>query len=86
MSKIALIAFAMFTSQFATDVQPAAYQLEGEFYRNDLVVELEIQCPQESGKTTTYGVISYSKIDKMFCTPRADCFHSPKKAISSSCR
>ncbi|VAV89060.1 hypothetical protein MNBD_ALPHA08-1555 [hydrothermal vent metagenome] len=86
MSKIALIAFAMFRSQLATDVPPGSQQLDGEFYRNDLVVELTIECQQKPGGKTNYGVISFSKIDKLFCTPSADCFRSPQKAISQSCR
>ncbi len=86
MSKIALVAFAMFRSQFATDVPPVSLQLDGEFYRNDLVVELTIECSQKPGGKVNYGVISFSRIDKMFCTPSADCFLSPQKAISQSCR
>ncbi len=86
MSKIALIAFAMFSSHFTADVPPVSQQLDGEFYRNDLVVELAIECPQKPGGKTNYGVISFSKIDKLFCTPNADCFRSPQKAISQSCR
>ncbi len=85
MSKTALIAFAMFSTHFTPGVPPISQQLEGDFYRNDLVVELAIECPREPEAKINFGMISFSKIDKMFCTPSADCFRSPQKAITQIC-
>ncbi|MGQ0672745.1 MAG: hypothetical protein ACT4N2_07700 [Hyphomicrobium sp.] len=44
-----------------------------------IIAELIVKCPQGS------GIVSYSKAEKVFCTPHGGCTPSIKKAIARTC-
>ena len=85
MSKIALIALTALSSQGAVDGNIMNSGPEAEFYKNDLVVELVVTCPVSLMKKPAYAIVSYSRIENLYCTPNADCFSSAQKAVNKAC-
>lgn len=86
MSKVALIAFTAFSNPPVIDNPSSFQQLDGVFYQKDLVVELVVNCAKSENFPKGSGIISYSRIEKLYCTPSADCFSSARKAISQVCK
>ena len=85
MSKVALIALTAFNSHGALDDNLLNSNPEGAFYKNDLVVELVVPCSVSLNEKPAYAIVSFSRIEKLYCAPNADCFRTARQAINKAC-
>ncbi len=50
-----------------------------------LVVEIVLRCGIADDGSISPGIMSYSKVEKLFCSSKHQCFGDVKKAISDTC-
>lgn len=85
MSKVSLIALIAFGSPNVTDQQNQFRQSDNEFRTKDLVVEIVVNCPARIFEELRYSIVSYSRVEKLYCTPSTNCFGSFTTAINRAC-
>lgn len=65
------------------DVTPKNSDID--FHRGDLVLQIVIDCPTHDQEVTKFGIISYSTIDRFYCTQNLSCYKQKKRAENEVC-
>lgn len=50
-----------------------------------LILEIVLRCGRKSNGQISSGVMSYSKIERLYCSSRNNCYTSAKKAVAETC-
>jgi len=50
-----------------------------------LVTEIVIKCPAHMKAAGNFGIVSYSSVEKLYCTPLSSCFLTLENAIKETC-
>lgn len=85
MSKIAVIAFTALSSSGSSEGSSMPQLPDAAFSANKLVIQMVVKCPGRLLEDPGFGIISYSRIEKLYCTPNSGCFSSAKTAINQMC-
>lgn len=64
--------------QYAPPARPATSRIEAIVDRGP-ILELIVRCP------TGTAIVSYSKIERLYCGPRGGCNNSREQTIRSTC-
>lgn len=50
-----------------------------------LILEIVLRCGRNSNGQISSGVMSYSKIERLYCSSRNNCYSNAKKAAEETC-
>ncbi len=50
-----------------------------------LILEITLRCSRKPDGQISSGIISYSKIERLYCSSRNNCYASAKKAVEETC-
>ena len=50
-----------------------------------LILEIVLRCGRNSNGQISSGVMSYSKIERLYCSSRNNCYSDAKKAAEETC-
>lgn len=50
-----------------------------------LVQEIVLRCGRKPNGQISAGIMSYSKIERLYCSSRNNCYTNAKKAVSETC-
>ena len=50
-----------------------------------LMLELHVRCSRKPNGQIRAGIMSYSKVEQLFCSSRHRCFRSPVRAVRDTC-
>ncbi len=50
-----------------------------------LIVEIVLRCGRKGNGQVSPGIISYSKVERLYCSSRNNCYTSARKAAAETC-
>ncbi len=50
-----------------------------------LILEIVLRCGRKANGQISPGIMSYSKIERLYCSSRNNCYTSAKKAVNETC-
>lgn len=50
-----------------------------------LILEIVLRCGRNSNGQISSGIMSYSKIERLYCSSRNNCYTNAKKAVEETC-
>lgn len=50
-----------------------------------LMLELHIRCSRRPNGQVQAGIMSYSKVERLFCSSKLRCFRDPVRAVEDTC-
>ena len=50
-----------------------------------LILEITLRCSRKPNGQISAGIISYSKVERLYCSSRNNCYASARKAVAETC-
>ena len=50
-----------------------------------LMLELHVRCSRRADGRIQAGIMTYSKVERLFCSSRLRCFRDPVRAVEDTC-
>ncbi len=50
-----------------------------------LILEIVLRCGRKPNGQVSSGIMSYSKVEDLYCSSRNRCYTNPKKAVEETC-
>lgn len=51
-----------------------------------LILEIVLRCGRNPDGQISSGIMSYSKVEKLYCSSKNNCFKNPRPAVAETCK